>query len=284
MLIERNISQIHRIIREARKKRKVIGFVPTMGALHEGHFSLIRAARKECDFVVVSIFVNPIQFGPTEDFKKYPRNFKKDKRLLKLEKVDLIFYPRVKDMYPKDFSTFVEEQFLSKPLCGKSRPGHFKGVCTVVAKLFNIVEPDVAYFGQKDYQQAQIIKRMVEDLNFPIKIKVLPIIRERDGLAMSSRNSYLSFKERKDATILLAALRLARTLINKGERSSRNLRKEIIQIIKSKKSAKIDYVEIVDAHTLRRLTRIKGKVLVALAVYIGKTRLIDNIVVRVRNS
>ncbi|HEC69170.1 MAG TPA: pantoate--beta-alanine ligase [Candidatus Omnitrophica bacterium] len=274
MVIVQTIKKVKEVIR--RVKNKKIGFVPTMGALHEGHLSLVRRAKKEADFVVVSIFVNPLQFGPQEDYKLYPRNFKKDEALLKKEGVNLIFYPTPKTMYLKGFSTYVEEVYLSRVLCGVSRPGHFKGVTTVVAKLFNIVEPDIAYFGQKDYQQAQIIKRMVRDLNFPIKIRVLPIVRDKDGLALSSRNSYLSSEERKSALVLFQSIRLAKDLVRRGIVESSLIIKEVKKLINSKKYTKIDYVEIVDPLTLRPLKRIEKRGLLALAVYVGRARLIDN--------
>lgn len=274
MVIVQTIKKVKEVIR--RVKNKKIGFVPTMGALHEGHLSLVRRAKKEADFVVVSIFVNPLQFGPQEDYKLYPRNFKKDEALLKKEGVNLIFYPTPKTMYLKGFSTYVEEVYLSRVLCGVSRPGHFKGVTTVVAKLFNIVEPDIAYFGQKDYQQAQIIKRMVRDLNFPIKIRVLPIVRDKDGLALSSRNSYLSSEERKSALVLFQSIRLAKDLVRRGIVESSLIIKEVRKLINSKKYTKIDYVEIVDPLTLRPLKRIEKRGLLALAVYVGRARLIDN--------
>ncbi|MCM8831520.1 MAG: pantoate--beta-alanine ligase [Candidatus Omnitrophica bacterium] len=279
MIIARSVKNVVNIIKKVRGEKKTIGFVPTMGALHHGHLSLVKAAKNDCDFVVVSIFVNPTQFGPKEDYKKYPRTFKKDKELLEKEKVDLVFYPTVKSMYPKSFSTYVEEVFLSKVLCGKSRPGHFRGVCTVVTKLFNIVQPDVAYFGQKDYQQAQIIKRMVVDLNFQIKIKVLPIVRENDGLAASSRNVYLNDTQRKQATILFRALNLAKQLIKQGTKDPNAIIEKMRKLILSQSFAKIDYIKIVDPKTLRDVKEIKKKVVVALAVFIGKTRLIDNIIV-----
>ncbi|MCM8819390.1 MAG: pantoate--beta-alanine ligase [Candidatus Omnitrophica bacterium] len=279
MIIARSVKNVVNIIKKVRGEKKTIGFVPTMGALHHGHLSLVKAAKNDCDFVVVSIFVNPTQFGPKEDYKKYPRTFKKDKELLEKEKVDLVFYPTVKSMYPKSFSTYVEEVFLSKVLCGKSRPGHFRGVCTVVTKLLNIVQPDVAYFGQKDYQQAQIIKRMVADLNFQIKIKVLPIVRENDGLAASSRNVYLNDTQRKQATILFRALNLAKQLIKQGTKDPNAIIEKMRKLILSQSFAKIDYIKIVDPKTLRDVKEIKKKVVVALAVFIGKTRLIDNIIV-----
>ncbi|MCD6539630.1 MAG: pantoate--beta-alanine ligase [Candidatus Omnitrophica bacterium] len=274
MIIAQTIKKVKEVIR--RVKNKKIGFVPTMGALHQGHLSLVKRAKKESDFVVVSIFVNPLQFGPQEDYKLYPRNFKKDEALLKKEGVDLIFYPTPKIMYLEGFSTYVEEVYLSRVLCGVSRPGHFKGVTTVVAKLFNIIEPDIAYFGQKDYQQAQIIKRMVRDLNFPIKIRVLPIVRDKDGLALSSRNSYLSSEERKSALVLFQSIRLAKNLVRRDIVESRLIIKEVKKLINSKKYTKIDYVEIVDPLTLQPLERIEKRGLLALGVYVGRARLIDN--------
>jgi len=280
MIVAKSIAKVRKIINKAKKENKTIGFVPTMGALHKGHLSLVKKAKKECNFVVVSIFVNPIQFGPKEDYKKYPRTFKEDKKLL-LGYADLLFFPYVETMYKKDNSTFVEETILSKFLCGASRPGHFKGVCTVVAKLFNIVEPDIAYFGQKDYQQALIIKRMVRDLNFPVKIKVLPIVREKDGLAMSSRNTYLNEKERKEAVCLYKALNLAKNIIKEGERDSKVVIERMKNLILSHSSAKIDYIKITDPYILEDVEKIEKKVLVALAVFIGTTRLIDNILINV---
>lgn len=280
MIVSKSIERTRKTIRQAKEKRKIIGFIPTMGALHLGHLSLIREARKDTDFVVVSIFVNPIQFVPGEDYRKYPRNFKKDNYFLKKEGVDLVFYPTPKIMYPQGFSTYVEETSLSEPLCGESRPGHFRGVCTVVAKLFNIIQPDVSYFGEKDYQQAQVIKRMVRDLNFPLKVKVCPTVRETDGLAMSSRNFYLNQRERKEATCLYQSLLLARRLIKKGEKDSKKIKKAMRNLIlRTAPSAKIDYIEIVDPVSLRKVSVVNKRVLVAVAVYVGRARLIDNIAV-----
>ncbi|MCK9615347.1 MAG: pantoate--beta-alanine ligase [Candidatus Omnitrophica bacterium] len=284
MLIAKTIKQAKKAISEAKLKNRTIGFVPTMGALHYGHLSLVRAARKSCDFVAVSIFVNPAQFGPKEDFRKYPRAFIRDERLLQKEKVDLIFYPSVAEMYPKDFSTYVEEIYLSKPLCGLIRPGHFRGVCTVVAKLFNIIEPDTAYFGQKDYQQACIIKRMVKDLNFPVTVKVVSTVREKDGLAMSSRNAYLNCQERKDALVLFESIELAKKLVRGGGKNPKKIIAKMRKLILSKKSAKIDYIEIVDAQSLQKVDKMQKNVLIAIAVYIGKTRLIDNVIVHLKGS
>ncbi|MBU2043847.1 MAG: pantoate--beta-alanine ligase [Candidatus Omnitrophica bacterium] len=281
MLITADIAKVRRIIQQARLKGKKVGFVPTMGALHQGHLSLVKASNRQSDFTVVSIFVNPLQFGPKEDLKKYPRRFKPDRKLLKKEKVDLLFYPSAKDLYPKDFSISVSEGQLSKFLCGISRPGHFKGVCTVVTKLFNIIQPDQAYFGQKDCQQARIIRRLVRDLNFPLEIKVLPTVRESDGLALSSRNQYLNPKQRKDARVIYQALRLAKKDIQNGQRNPARIIKAMRQRLSSVKSLKIDYLEIANAESLNKLKTIKGKVLITLAVYLAKVRLIDNIILNV---
>jgi pantoate--beta-alanine ligase len=256
---------------------KTVGFVPTMGALHEGHASLIRAARKECDIVVVSIFVNPAQFGPKEDFAKYPRPFEADCRVCEREGADVVFTTTPEEMYPAGYETYVAQERLTKALCGKSRPTHFRGVLTVVLKLFNIVAPDSAYFGQKDAQQVLVIKRMVADLNSPVKIATIPTSRERDGLAMSSRNAYLSPEERRDAACLYEALCRAREMLAAGERDAGKVRDEMRRIIESRGSARIDYVEIADPRNLETIDRISGDVLVAVAVYMGGTRLIDNI-------
>lgn len=279
MKIIHSLRQMLGISREARDNGKTIGFVPTMGALHQGHLSLIRQARKDSDIVVVSIFVNPTQFGPKEDFKKYPRNLKHDAQMCAREGVDIIFYPNIKEMYPRGYKTYVTIEDFSDVLCGKFRPGHFRGVATVLTKLFNIVQPDIAYFGQKDAQQAIIIKKMVCDLNIPVKIKIMPTVRYKDGLAMSSRNAYLSQKERKDALILYQALRLARNLIRQGKRNSLGIIRKMKQLINQKRTAKIQYISIVDIKSLKPVDKIKGKVLIALAVWMGKTRLIDNIMI-----
>jgi len=282
MLVTADIAKVRRVVNLAKKRGKTVGFVPTMGALHNGHLSLVKAARRQYSFLVVSIFVNPIQFGPNEDFKRYPRNPKGDNYLLKKEGVDLVFYPKPKTIYPDDFSTFVDEKILSNYLCGALRPGHFRGVCTVVSKLFNIVQPDFVYFGQKDYQQAQIIKHLIKDLNFPIKITILPIVREEDGLALSSRNSYLSSKQRTEAVVINQALKLAKVKIGKGERAANRIVSSMYRLINSVKSAKIDYIAIVDGSSLKKVKKIKGRILIAVCVYIGKVRLIDNIICNVR--
>ncbi|MFH1853964.1 MAG: pantoate--beta-alanine ligase [Candidatus Omnitrophota bacterium] len=261
-----------------KRKGKVIGFVPTMGYLHEGHRSLIRKARRDTDIVVVSIFVNPLQFGPKEDLEKYPRDPRQDLALCKRSGVDIVFTPYSKIMYPKDFSTYVNVEGLTEGLCGASRPGHFRGVATVVTKLFNIVSPDIAYFGQKDAQQATVIKKMAGDLDMPVKIKVMPTVREKDGLAMSSRNAYLNPDERVKAIFLYKSLRLAGELYKKGETSPREIITKMRKLLLEQKAITIDYISIVDPEKLVDVKRICGRVLVAAAVRIGKTRLIDNII------
>lgn len=258
-----------------------MGFVPTMGALHQGHLELVRVVRQMCDRVVVSIFVNPIQFGPKEDYRSYPRDLRQDLRLLKQVGVDVVFYPDAKEMYPQGYSTYVEVEGLTRFLCGRSRPGHFRGVTTVVAKLFNIVKPNLAVFGQKDAQQAFVIKRMVEDLNFDIEIVVVPTVREADGLAMSSRNVYLSPKEREQAPVLYRALKKAERLIAEGEHDVKTVKQAMARLIRNESDGRIDYIEIVDTRRLEPLKKIRGEVLIALAVYFSKARLIDNIIVRV---
>lgn len=285
MKIIRSINELKRELRVQRKKGRTIGFVPTMGCLHEGHLSLIRRARKENKVVIVSIFVNPTQFGPNEDYKGYPRDMRKDAALCRKEGVDYIFYPAVKAMYPKGYSTYVKVEGLTANLCGKFRPAHFRGVTTVVTKLFNIIKPDIAYFGQKDAQQAIVIKRMVKDLNMGIKIKVILTVREKDGLAMSSRNAYLSPDERRVAPTVYRALQLARDLIELGDRNAAHIKSEMRKML-SPVTDKIDYISIVDPEDLKEVKRTKGSdnVLVACAVWIGETRLIDNIEVNpVRN-
>lgn len=262
------------------KRNKLIGFVPTMGYLHEGHLSLIRKARVDTDCVVVSIFVNPIQFGPKEDFKRYPRDLDRDLKLCRTNGVDIVFTPESKSMFPEDFLTYVNVEGLSDVLCGSSRPGHFKGVATVVAKLFNIVKPNTAYFGQKDAQQAVVVERMVKDLNMPLKIKVMPTVREKDGLAMSSRNSYLKPEERKKARSLYKSLKLAEELYKKGERNPEIIITKMRSLILRHIGANIDYISIVDIKTLKGIDRISGDALVAVAAWAGKTRLIDNVVLK----
>lgn len=282
MVVTGSINKVRRVVREARRRGKTIGFVPTMGALHLGHMALVRKARKECGGTVVSIFVNPIQFGKGEDFSRYPRDFAKDAKLLRGEGIDLIFYPKNSAMYQSGHSVYVVEEQLSKGLCSQFRPGHFRGVCTVVAKLFNIVTPDSAYFGQKDYQQAVILRRLARDLNFPLKIKILPTVRDEDNLALSSRNRYLSEDERRDAGVLYASLRLAESLIGEGARDSRKIISRMEKMVLSKKTAKVEYIKIVDAQSLEEVDNLRGRILAVLAVYIGKTRLIDNMIIKVK--
>lgn len=277
-----NISRMSTFVKMMKKEDKSISLVPTMGYLHEGHMSLVKAAKKHTDVVVMSIFVNPKQFAPGEDFEKYPRDLRHDEELARDAGVDVIFYPGVKDMYPEGYATYVTVEKLTKTLCGQSRPGHFSGVATVVTKLFNIVRPDVSYFGQKDMQQALIIKKMSADLNIGTEIKVMPIIREKDGLAMSSRNTYLSEMQRKDAVILYQSLKSAESLIKGGERDARKIIKTTEEMIRSKPSAKIDYVAVVDTKELRDAKIISGEVMIALAVFFGNTRLIDNTIVSVK--
>jgi pantoate--beta-alanine ligase len=281
MKIIRKISIMQKLANKLREEGKSIGFVPTMGALHEGHLSLMQRAGRENDIVIISIFVNPAQFGPGEDYRRYPRPFKKDRALAQREGVDIIFYPSVSEMYGAGYSTYVEVEKLSNKLCGLSRPRHFRGVASVVCKLFNIVKPCVAYFGEKDYQQLEIIKRMVRDLNIEVEIRGCPIVREPDGLAMSSRNSYLPYQESQEALSLYRALKCAKRLIRAGS-SVREVIFEIEKIIQREPHTKIDYIKIVDPQILEDVNKIRPgrKVLVALAVWIGKTRLIDNILVK----
>jgi len=254
-----------------------VGLVPTMGALHEGHLSLIRAAKKQCNIVVATIFVNPTQFGPNEDFTRYPRTFASDCALLESEGVDLLFAPTVEEMYPTGTArTFIEVPGISDRLDGLSRPGHFRGVATVVAKLFHIVSPDFAYFGQKDAAQVAVLRAMVHDLNFPVELVVCPTVREPEGLALSSRNQYLSADERNHALVLSQSLASATAMATAGVHDVRQLRSSILQRLKSSPALKIDYVEIVDPATLESVSDIQGGALIAIAAWIGKTRLIDN--------
>lgn len=280
MKIIRSLKEMANTAAAQKSGAKSIGFVPTMGALHQGHLSLIRRARKENDFVVVSIFVNPTQFAPGEDFEKYPRHLKLDAQLCRKEGVDIVFSPGAKQMYPDNYKTYVQVEDLSNHLCGLSRPGHFKAVATVVAKLFNLVRPDIAYFGQKDAQQAIIIKRMAADLNMPVKIKVLATVRQRNGLALSSRNVYLTKQEKQEALVLFKSLNLARALLKKGRRNVKFLLEKIKALIRLEKRAVIDYVAIVDRRTLQPVKKISDNCLLALAVRIGKTRLLDNTILK----
>lgn len=276
MEITREIEKVREIVRKWKSEGLTVGFVPTMGYLHEGHKSLIDRSVQENDRTVVSIFLNPMQFAPNEDLESYPRDFDSDCSLCKNAGAALVFSPEPKEMYSPDFCSFVDMDSLTKGLCGKTRPTHFRGVCTVVSKLFNIVQPDKAYFGEKDAQQLAVIKRMVADLNFPIEIKGCPIIREPDGLAKSSRNTYLSPAERQAALSLSRSLRIGKDYLNAGNRNTAALVKLITDEIQKEPLAKIDYVETVDSLTLEHVDKAEKDMLVAIAVYIGKTRLIDN--------
>jgi pantoate--beta-alanine ligase len=275
------IKEMQAVVRELRSQGKTIGFVPTMGYLHEGHLSLVRKSVQSTDATVVSIFVNPAQFGPREDFKDYPRDINRDIELLKREGVDYLFYPDSEEMYPPGFKTYVQVQDLQEKLCGRSRPGHFRGVCTVVLKLFNIVDPDMAFFGQKDAQQAIILRKVVKDLNLDVEIEVLPIVREGNGLALSSRNEYLNSKERKAALALHRSLLKAKRMIEGGERRAAVIIEKMEEIINKDTLAKIDYIEIVDLDEMNPVKMIKDKALLALAVFVGKTRLIDNMIIEI---
>lgn len=276
MKIVHTVDEVRTQVKEWRKSGLSVGLVPTMGYLHEGHKSLIDRAVAENDKVVVSVFVNPMQFGPTEDLASYPRDLNRDAALCEEAGAALIFNPEPENMYSDDFSSFIDMNTLTKGLCGKTRPIHFRGVCTVVGKLFNIVQPDKAYFGQKDAQQLAVIRHMVNDLNFNLEIVGCPIIREEDGLAKSSRNTYLNAEERQAALILSKSLEKGRELIEAGERDTAKIKQAITELIETEPLAKIDYVEIVDWNNLEPVETIEGPILNAIAVYIGKTRLIDN--------
>jgi len=276
MQVVKKIGELRNIIKQEKIKGNKIGFVPTMGYLHDGHLSLIKKSKEDNDVTVCSIFVNPTQFGPGEDLDKYPRDIERDMKLLKENKCDILFYPNVKEMYPNGFYTKVTLSILTDKLCGKSRPGHFDGVATVVTKLINIVNPDSAYFGMKDYQQLLVIKRVVEDLNLDVNIVGCPIVRENDGLAMSSRNVYLTEKERESALSLSKSFKLVSQLIEKGIKNPQEIKQEVCKFIETHPFTKIDYVELVDIDTLENLNELKDKFLLALAVFVGKARLIDN--------
>lgn len=281
MNILTTIDEVRTQIKAWKKEGLSIGFVPTMGYLHEGHMSLMKKARTENDKVVASIFVNPMQFGPTEDLDAYPRDLDRDAAMCEEVGVDLIFHPEPSEMYQDGFCSFVDMTGVTDALCGKSRPVHFRGVCTVVSKLFHIVTPDRAYFGQKDAQQVAVIKRMVTDLNMDIEIIPCPIVREDDGLAKSSRNTYLSAEERKASLILSQAIFMGEKMVADGERNGKVLAKAIADKISTEPMARIDYVEVVDALTMQPAETLQGTVLAAVAVYFGKTRLIDNFMVTV---
>jgi len=277
MKIVGTIAEMRALCRSAKSGGKRLGLVPTMGALHEGHLSLVRAAREKTDVIATSIFVNPTQFGPTEDFSRYPRGLEKDCAILEREGVEFVFAPAVEEMYPAGAVTWVTVEGLSDRLCGKSRPGHFRGVATVVAKLFHIIEPDAAFFGQKDAAQHAILRKMVRDLDMPVAIEVCPIVREADGLALSSRNAYLNAEERKSALVLYRSLRRAQELFRNGERNSAKLIAAARQDFASEPSVRLDYFEIVNPDSLEPVLDTSSPSLAAVAAYVGNTRLIDNV-------
>jgi pantoate--beta-alanine ligase len=278
MKICHTIDEMRAARHAARREGKAVGLVPTMGALHEGHLSLVRMARAQCDLVVVSIFINPLQFGPHEDLAKYPRNFDRDRDLLEREGVEVIFAPTVEEMYPAGAITYVTVEALSDKLCGRSRPGHFRGVTTVVSKLFHIVEPDRAFFGQKDAAQSVIIRRMVRDLDIPVQVVIGPIVREPDGLAMSSRNAYLDASQRLSALVLHRSLLAVQERFDRGERKVQALIEAGKQVFSEDPSVRLDYLEIVDPETLDPVDDLSQRALVAVAAFVGKARLIDNVV------
>jgi pantoate--beta-alanine ligase len=279
MKVTETIKAVREQVSAARKKGKEIGLVPTMGAFHQGHISLIERAVKDCDFVVVTIFVNPRQFGPGEDFEKYPRNFDADLETCRKIGVDVVFAPSTEQMYPAENLTWVNVEKLTESLCGQFRPGHFRGVTTVCAKLFNIVQPDIAFFGQKDAQQAIVIKKMVDDLNIPLKFVICPTVRDPDGLALSSRNQYLTKQQRKDAVLIYKSLQKCSQMIDAGITNTKEVITQMRGILDQAQSIEIEYISVVDAQTLQSLDHITGKILAAVAVKIGPARLIDNIIV-----
>jgi len=282
MKIIETIKEMRAFIAQARKQGQSIGLVPTMGSLHEGHLTLMRQAQQVCDVVVVSIFINPTQFGPNEDFAKYPRDLVGDSEKAASVGVQVIFHPQAKEMYPQGYSSFIDVEGITDQLCGASRPGHFRGVATVVAKLFNIVQPDQAFFGQKDAQQVLVLQRMVSDLNMNVDIVIVPIVREGDGLAMSSRNAFLSEAERRAGLVLSRSLAVAEQLVASGERDTQKIRLQVLATIQAEKLAECDYVEIYEYPSLLSIDRIQEKALLALAVKFGQTRLIDNVILEVK--
>jgi len=284
MKVLKDPKALRRVLEGLRQRSKRIGFVPTMGFLHEGHLSIVRQAKRENEVVVVSIFVNPLQFGPNEDFERYPQNLARDKKLLEHEKIDFLFTPVLKTFYKPDFQTLVSVKNLSQPLCGATRPTHFGGVCTVVLKLLNNIVPDTLYLGQKDYQQYCVIKQLVKDLDFPTQIKMVSIVREPDGLAMSSRNVFLSSEDRREAVLLYQALKRAEQCVKGGLRDVEKIKKAMRGKLHGLRRGRIDYLEIVDASTLESVVILKNgsRVLAALAVFFNKTRLIDNTLITVR--
>jgi pantoate--beta-alanine ligase len=284
MRVITTVKEMHQASETLRREGKTIGFVPTMGYLHEGHLALVRKARELADVAVVSIFVNPTQFGPKEDFGRYPRDFERDRGLLEKEKTDIIYYPDVSEMYPDGYSTYVEVRQLGDHLCGLQREGHFAGVATVVAKLFNAVKPHYAVFGQKDYQQLKIIQRMARDLNMDLEVIGYPTVREEGGLAMSSRNTYLSTEERDRALLINRSMKRLEEMVRGGETRAAVLKDEARKVLGSKDGIDIDYISICDAETLDDLERIDRRVLLAIAVHVGKTRLIDNTILALTES
>lgn len=282
MKIIRTVKEMKEFSSQTRQAGKKISFVPTMGYFHEGHLSLMREGRRRGDVLVISLFVNPTQFGPQEDFKSYPRDFERDRKMAEGVGVDILFAPEASDMYPPDHQTIVQVEKVTQNLCGRSRPTHFQGVATVVLMLFEIVMPHVAIFGEKDYQQLATIQQMVKDLHTNVEVLGMPTVREADGLAMSSRNTYLLPDERKAALSLYRSLQRAKELLQKGERKTAQILREMNEVLRSESLVKIDYVQICDAHTLEDIDRIEGDAVVALAAYLGKTRLIDNLVFRSR--
>ena len=276
MKIYTQIVECKTKVRKLKNQKKSIGLVPTMGFLHEGHLSLVRQSVQENDITIVTIFINPLQFAEGEDFEHYPSDFKNDCELLEKEKVDILFSPSTEDLYPENFSTKVSVKKITEKMCGQKRPGHFDGVCTVITKLFNIFNPDKAYFGKKDYQQLQTIKKLVLDLNYDIKIVGMPIIREDDGLAMSSRNAYLKSNERDSSLCLYKSFDIVKKLLSQGYRDAEEIKKYVTHFIQGFEKVKIDYINVVDEETLIKTSYIDKPFLLALAVFIGKTRLIDN--------
>jgi pantoate--beta-alanine ligase len=279
MEVAKTIESVRSLVKTVRSEGKKVGLVPTMGALHIGHISLIEAAARDCDHVAVSIFVNPTQFGPDEDFEKYPRPLEADLKICRRAGVDVVFAPAADVIYPGENLTWVSVEKLTEPMCGRSRPGHFRGVTTICAKLFNIVTPDAAYFGQKDAQQAIVIRRMVADLNMPLEIVICPTIREASGLAVSSRNQYLSAQQKKDAAKIYQSLQECRRMIETGTTETQRIVARMQEILQQVPSMEIEYISIVDAETLESIEQIAGKILVAVAVKLGPARLIDNIMV-----
>ncbi|MDI6892815.1 MAG: pantoate--beta-alanine ligase [Actinomycetota bacterium] len=280
MKVINTIKELRQGLKKERQAGRTIGLVPTMGYFHEGHLELMRRAREECDVVVVSLYVNPTQFAPSEDFESYPRDFERDKKFAENVGADYLFCPSNAEIYLPNHLTYVEVEKITKRLCGASRPHHFQGVTTIVAKLFNIVMPDKAYFGQKDAQQVVVIKKMVDDLNFDLEIVVVPTVREEDDLAMSSRNTYLSDAERVEALVLSESLQHAKRLIDSGERIAQKIKDEMQELIESKPQVNLEYISICDNRTLEELSRVQGETLIALAAKVGKARLIDNIVIK----